>query len=352
MFAVLMVASAAVAEETAETASAESAGKDAAAQSEKAAPKATFTTLPLCRLVEGEAYARSVGASEWSVAEEGRFYPLGTSFRTAGDGRLIVFFGPESSATISGEAEFATRAQALGERSRTVVLMRGTVELKLADNLPDGAFCVSAPGFVVKNLAGESRYVYEDKGDGDRVTVTCKTGKLGVSGRHFEIPAMHPADEVVIRTSHDQLSTFLYGTSGDYAVKLDKDVRVKEEIGDDGQTKQSTERQFAEFRLSPATKVIINRSVSAVGGRMSAFITAYDAAGERMGEGIRVCEGRSEINAGELVDKAKLGGEELAKRAAEATETTTDAEAEKASSGEENSEEKASENKKEEKEEE
>jgi len=306
-------------------------------------PQVKFMTLPLCRRIEGTVFVRPFGAQEWTPASEGRFYPLGTSFRTEGKSRLTVAFANDSSASISGDAEFGTRQQPLGVPSRTIVLVRGVLELKLAENLPEGAFFVTAPGFVVKNPAGESRYVYEDLGDGDKVTVSCKTGSLGIEGRHFEIPAMRSANTVVIRTSRDLLSTFLNGTSGDYTVKLDKNLRLKEEIGNDGTMKRTEERGFAEFRLSPATKVIINRSVPAIGERMSAFIMAFDAAGERVGEGITVCEGRAEINGGDLVVKEKLDGNELAKRAAEATETTAAAEAEETTSEESVSEEKNSE---------
>ncbi len=323
VFSLLFVASAALAEEE-DVAAEASEAMPAVAQPEKAAQKATFMTLPLCRRVEGEAFVRPFGAKEWTPAEEGHFYPLGTAFRTTaeGKGRLTISFSSGASAFISNDAEFSTRAQKLGVASRTIVLGRGVLELKLPDNLPEGAFVITAPGFVVKNPAGESRYVFEDMGDGDKVTVSCKTGSLGIEGRHFEIPTMRSANTVVIRTSRDMLSTFLYGMSGDYTVKLDKNLRMKEEIGDDGQMKRTEEREFAEFRLSPATKVVINRSVPAIGERMSAFIMAFDAAGELQGEGISVCEGRAEINRGDLVNKEKLSESELAKRAAEATETT------------------------------
>ena len=281
---------------------------------------AAFTTLPLCRLVEGQVEARRPG-EEWADAEEGKFYPLGTAYRTGKEGRLVVAFGNDSDVSLPSESEFGTRPQTIGRSSRTVVLVRGTLQVKLADNLPEGAFFVTAPGFVVKNPAGESRYAYEDKGDGDQVTVRCVTGALGVEGRHFEISAMHPADEVVIRTSRDQLSTFLYGTSGDYVVKLDQGVRPKDEIGDDGQVKTVVEKATTEFRLSPKTKIVINRMVPAIGERMSVHTMAFDAAGERKSE-CSFCEGRAEINSGELVAKERVDSEELAKKAAEAAETT------------------------------
>lgn len=299
-------------------------GEQPAAESavsvKKGSARSSFTTLPLCRLVEGAAEARRPGG-DWTEAEEGKFYPLGTAYRTGKGGRLVVAFGPESDVSLPPESEFGTRPQPLGHASRTVVLVRGMLQVKLADNLPEGVFFVTAPGFIVKNPAGESRYVYEDKGDGDQVTVRCITGSLGVEGRHFEILSMHPADEVVVRTSRDNLSTFLYGTSGDYIVKLDQGVRQKDEIGDDGQIKKVMEKATTEFRLSPKTKIVINRMVPAIGERMSVHTMAFDAAGERKSE-CSFCEGRAEINSGEMVAKEKVDSEELAKKAAEAAETT------------------------------
>ena len=302
-----------------------------------------FTTLPLCLRVEGEAQVR-LPKGEWTDAEEGKFYPLGTSYRAGKKSRLVVSFGRESSASIEDGAEFGTRPQALGEKTRTVVLVRGTVDFKLADNLPEGMFFVAAPGFVVKNPAGESKIVYEDVGDGDKATVRCVTGSLGVEGRHFAIPVMRAANEVVIRTSHDHLSTILYGTSGDYAVRLDQGVCEQDDIDDNGQKVSKVEKRETEWRLSPTTKVVINRSVPAIGERMSVHTMAFDAAGELKSE-CSFCEGRAEVNSGELVAKEKMSEEDLAKRAAEATETTeaTDAEggesapAEKSSDSENNS---------------
>ena len=283
-----------------------------------------FTALPLCLRIEGEAQVR-LPNGEWTPAEEGKFYPLGTSYRTKKDEQLVLAFGPESKVEIKGDAAFGTRSQPLETKTRTVSLMYGTLEFKLASNLPEGAFVVSAPGFVVKNPAGGSRIAYETTGDGDKAVVRCVTGSLGVEGRHFNIPVMRAANEVVIRTTHDHLSTILYGTSGDYAVKLDQGLCEKADIDDNGQQTSKVEKSESEWRLSPKTKVIINRSVPAIGKRMSVHTMAFDAAGERKSE-FCFCEGRSELSSGELVPREAADSEELAKRAAEASETT-DAEA-------------------------
>ena len=284
------------------------------------APARMFKTLPLCRRIEGRASVRKAGG-EWEPAIEGRFYPFGTSFRAEEKGTISVSFGINSIATIRNGDEFATRPQGLEVKSRTIVLVRGTIEMKLPDNLPEGAFVITAPGFVIKNPAGESIVTYADKGDGDEATVLCRTGSLAIDGRHFSIPAMRAADEVKIRTSHDHLFTALYGTSGNYIVKLDQGMCTHEDINDDGERTVTVEQGFLDWHLSPRTKVVINRSVPAIGERMSVHTMTFDAAGMIQNERA-FSEGRAEVNSGELVIKQTVSGEELAKKAEELTETT------------------------------
>jgi len=285
-----------------------------------------YTTLPLCRRVVGSAEVRLPGG-EWMAAEEGKFYPFGTSYRASASGTATIAFGPGATVTIEKGAEFGTRNQPVGEKSRTIFLVRGTVALKLPDNLVEGAFFVTAPGFSVKNPAGESVLTYEDKGDGDEAVLRCVTGSMGVEGRHFDIPSMHAANELRIRSTRDHLVTILYGTSGDYVVKLDQGQRFREEFDDEGKMKTTVEKGLREWHLTPFTKIHITRSVPAIGERMSVHTMAFDASGERKSE-CYFSEGRAEVNSGELVASDKVSGEELAKRAAEVTETTKAADAE------------------------
>ena len=329
-FAAALLAATAFAQEEEATEAADSA-TDEVAVPKAAAPAAVFSALPYCRFADGTAEVLAPGSEGWAPIEEGRFYPLGSSYRTKAGGKLVLAFGIDSTATISGESSFGTRVQQIGEQTRCIVLAYGTVELALASNLREGAFFVTAPGFTVKNPAGESKFVYESVGDGDKATVRCVTGSLSIDGQHFSIPAMRAADEVVIRTSHDHLVTFLYGTSGDYVVRLDQGVLARDEIGDDGQVVPTVEKKTTDWHLSPKTKVIISRCLPSIGERMSVHTMAFDAAGERQSE-CYFCEGRAEINSGELVAKEKLTGEELARRAAEAT-TETSADADESDSG-------------------
>ena len=283
------------------------------------APMRVFAALPLCRHIEGGASVRAAGG-EWKPAAEGKFYPLGTSFRAEEGGTLSVEFGPGACVTVADGSAFGTRPQALGEKSRTLVLSRGTIALKLPDNLPEGAFFVVAPCFTVRNPAGESTITYTEKGDGDETVILCRTGSLAVDGRHFAIPAMGAADEVKIRASHDNLFTSLYGVGGNYVVRLDQGMCTREDITDEGERKTVVEKGSLDWHLSPRTKVVINRSVPAVGARMSVHTMTFDAAGVLQNERA-FSEGRAEVNSGELVVKT-VDGEELAKKAAALTETT------------------------------
>jgi len=96
---------------------------------------------------------------------------------------------------------------------------------------------------------------------------------------------------------------------------------------------EAVEKGVKEWHLSPKTRVVINRSLPSIGERMSVHTMAFDAAGSLKSE-CSFCEGRAEVNSGELVAKDKIDGEELAKRAAEATETTEATDDEEATAAE------------------
>jgi hypothetical protein len=337
-FSAALVAGALVAQE--ETASGEetSAGEVVAVAAKKSAAAASFfTALPLCRLAEGVAEI-CLPNGQWKKAEEGRFYPFGTSYRTQDGGILEVQFGPECVAKISGRANFSTAAQPISVKSRKIELGEGVLELSLAANLPEGAFFITAPGFLVKNPAGKSKFDCRLTGDGQVVVARCVTGSFAVEGRHFTIAKMRAADEFKLRGTHDNLETILYGTSGDYVVTLDVGMVFENVVADDGSAKRVAKKKNLEWNLSPDTKIRIQRMLPAVGERMSVDVTTWDAAGEKK-NWWTYSEGRAEVNSGEQVAAPKTDSEELAKRAAEATETTAaDVEEESSSNDSESSE--------------
>ena len=299
-------------------------GEESEAKGEK--PKAVkvslekpFFLMPMCRMLEGEGEVMRPGASDWVAVEEGRYYPLGCAYRTVGaNSRLVIKFGEGSEVSLSGGASFATIRKELSDRSRVIALDGGSVTVKLPRGLGPGMFTVTAPGFSVENLEGESRYTYRRTGVGDEAIVRCVTGAMAIKGRHFEIAKVSVANELRIRSSQDHLFTGLYGNSGDIIVKLDQGlVSVM-----DFETKESTdEHRYLDWHLSPKTAVRIHRAMPEIGERMSVTVMTFDTKGELQNR-CSFAEGRSEINTGEegagVLEKRD---EAAAKKAAEAAET-------------------------------
>ena len=263
-----------------------------------------FTALFRCVRAEGAVQVLKPGASEWVAAEEGRFYPLGAALRTvpeAGSACLAEFaFGPASSLKMTSPAEVATRPIEIGGATRTVELRSGRVQLNLPRTLKDGLFFVSAPFFTCSNLAGESLFDYQRLADGDEAVVRCVTGTMTLEGRHYRIARMAAANQVRIRSTGDDLYSWLRGESGDSKVK-----EVKRTL---------------EFTLSPRCAVKIFRRRSPVGGNMLVSTMTIDATGEIKNR-CAFAEGRANVNSGELViaptavadlekEKAKTASEE------------------------------------------
>ena len=290
----------------------------------KSEPK-FFYTLPKAEKLDGSADVLKPGARDWEAAVEGRFYPLGSVFRTVGAStRFTVALGRDCTVSIVGEASFGTRGQGLGIKSRAILLKGGVVTVDLPRNLPEGLFFVDAPGFTVVNPAGKSTYRYAKTGDGDKATIRCVTGSLSIEGLHFKILSMRAANEVSIQTSQDALFTGIYGTRGDYICKLDQGtVKIR-----DVETGEShTEQKFLEWKVSPQTAVRIQRAVPEIGENMAVTIMTFDAAGNLKNR-CAFAENRFEVNSGELAPNDKNSQSELEKKAAEATAETTAVETE------------------------
>ena len=282
---------------------------------------ATFTkpfyTLPVCGKIEGRAEVRINGSQDWVPVEDGRYYPLGSAYRTSGvNAKLTVSLGTAARVEIAGDASFSTRPQGLAEATRTLVLDSGTIDLILPRNFKEGLLTITAPGFVVENPNGESRYTYRRTNDGDEATVRCVTGALQIKGPHFKFPALHAANEVKITTSQDQLFTGLYGVSGDYAVILDQGLVQHKDL----ETQETKiESASLEWKLSPLTAARIHRAKPALGEKLAVTVMTFDASG-KLKNRRAFTEGRFEINTGEQGPTTKAERADLEKRAAEAAQ--------------------------------
>lgn len=308
---------------TAESSEEDEAGEE---ESEVAKPKKDkgaahiLKTLPFCHRLEGKAEILKPGAQAWSPVEEGKFYPLGSSFRTTDSTSILqIQFGDAEDLSVEIRAcpsSFSTRFQQIGEKSRTISLQSGVVTVKLPRNLPDGTFAVATPTFEVKNLKGMSRYAYTRNSDGDVTQIRCLTGSLAIEGRNFFFPEVKTACEVKIRSSQDQLFTGLYGNRGDSMVRLDQGER---RVKDYSTGEMVTEKKPLEWKLSPKTAVRIHRALPDIGERMSVTVMTFDASGALRNR-CAFAEGRSEVNTGELAPVNNQTNDDAAKKAAEAAE--------------------------------
>lgn len=273
-------------------------------------------TLPFCYRLEGKAEVLKPGSTAWSAVEEGKFYPLGSAFRTLDNTSTVqIQFGDSEDVSVEIKdyvSTFTTRYQPLGEKTRAISLQGGVVTVKTPRNMPDGAFTISTPGFEVKNLKGMSRYAYTRTVDGEVAQIRCLTGTLAIEGRNFFFPEVKTACEVKIRTSQDQLFTGLYGNRGDSIVRLDQgEKRVKDFAT--GET--NIEKKPLEWKLSPKTAVRIHRAIPDIGERMSVTVMTFDATGALRNR-CAFTEGCCEVNTGELGPVAAEAKEDAAKKAA------------------------------------
>ena len=303
-------------------------------------PEKFFFPLVRCRLIEGcSVKVQKPRAVGWAAAEEGRYYPLGSSFRVeAADGaaaKAEFAFGGKVTVKATNAVEFATEEIEIGAQSRTVLLKRGRLLLDLPRTLPDGLFMVKAPYFACMNLAGESTFDYVLTGDGDEAVVRCVTGSMAVEGSHYKIARMGAANQVRIRTTKDDLFTSLRGESGDYVVTLDQGL-VQDKNFETGEVKDVP--KSLDFSLSPQCAIKIFRRKAATAGRMIVSTMTFNPAGDILNR-CAFAENRANVNSGELVVPDSIPLTEKEKESkdadAEAVENVDAAPAEPANAAEE-----------------
>ena len=261
---------------------------------------------------------------EFVSAVEGKFYPNGSVFRVSSAAEAAVFeFGPETLVTVKGDAEFGTREIAIGEKGRTMTMVRGAVSVSLPRTMPTGLFTVAYPNFTAKDLAGESNHELVPSGDGDEAVVHVITGMLALEGAHYKVARMSAADRVRIRTTGGSLFTSLRGEAGDYKVTLDKGIAA---YRDPLSGEEKDQVRSMDYSLTPQCAIKIFRKRSQVGGRVAVSVMTFDAAGE-MRNRYTFAEGTPKVNFGEEVVrvqdisfKTKSDGAKDAKKKAEPAE--------------------------------
>lgn len=287
--------------------------------------KQYFTTLPLCRYIDGKAEVRKPGATEWEPMVEQTYYPLGTTFRAGTDSKVTIMLGKECSVKFENGSSVGTLFQPIFDaegkviKSRTLILKNGLISVRVPSIMPAGMLNITCEAFTIKNIAGEIKAEYEDTGDGSKAKIRCVTGGMEIEGRHFHAKDMHAADEVQIRTSDDLLFTELYDTSGDYRVTLDQGVALEMDL--ETQEYKEIEKSL-DWKMTTKSSVRIFRMVPEIGEKLSVSVMTFDAAGN-MKNRCAFTEKLATVNSGELVvAEEKSNEDEAAKLAAEATEDT------------------------------
>lgn len=287
--------------------------------------KQYFTTLPMCRYIDGKAEVLKPASSKWEPMIEQTYYPLGTIFRAGDKSKVTLMLGKESSVKIENGSSVGTLFQPIFDaegkviKSRTLILKGGAVSIRVPATMPAGMLNLTCKAFTVKNIAGEVKAEYEETGDGSKAKIRCVTGGMEIEGRHFLAKEMHAADEIMIRTSDDLLFTDLYDTSGDYLVSLDQGVALEMDL--ETQEHKEVEKKL-DWKMTTKSSVRIFRMVPEVGEKLSVSIMTFDAAGN-MKNRCAFAEKVATVNSGELVvADEKSNEDEAAKLAAEATEDT------------------------------
>ena len=280
-----------------------------------------FYPLIRCREVRGTVQVLRPRTEDWVDAEEGRYYPLGSIVRV-GDGKVPAWtmfeFGDKSSLVAGDGVEFSTKEIKIGDLTRTLVLRKGRVDIKLPLQLKEGFFSVEAPNFKCENLAGESRFDYSAADDGDEAVVRCVTGSMALSGKHFKFPRLVAANQLRITTTGKGLFSLIKGESGDCKAQLDQGL-VAERNFDTGDLVEK--QKSLDFTLSPQCVIKIFRAKSSVGGRTVVSMMTFGSTGD-MKNRIAFAEGRSNVNSGELVVSTKVAEADKAAKSSRADEET------------------------------
>jgi hypothetical protein len=328
------------AEDAAEAAAPEE-GKEASAEVAAEKNFNPFTNLVRCQLANGNVEVRLPGG-DWQAIRKGKYYPLGSSFRTRNQvegiaGEAIIAFGPVSTVTLRGEAAITTKEIEIGAPSREMTVDYGNISISLPRTLKDGLFKVNTSAFEVFNMAGESIFTrtIDAAGDGDETVVRVVTGAIALNGRHYKIERMGAANQLRIRSTADELFTSLRGESGDFLIKLDQGVihQIKDfETGE----KVAVDVNL-DFQMSPQCVIKIWRSKAEVGGRVVVSTMTFNANGDLVNRRV-FAEKRTEVNSGELVIAPESESEAEKKVKDAETENTETIEAEEKKSEDSNSE--------------
>ena len=273
-----------------------------------------FDLLVRAVVVRGAVEVMNPDVGTFAPAQRNKAYPLGSVFRTGGDGSAVLAFSATERVELLANTEVVAAVAEKDPKARSVRLSAGKIKTALKDTLLDGQFSVETPNATCKNMAGRANITLTMEGENENFQIAVITGQVRLEGPQYTVEALRAANTVNVLTSPGRSLSRLTSVSGDYKITLDN----------------GTEEAVV-YDMSPKALVKIWREVAAVGGRMVVSTLVVSPTGTARHRFVYV-EGRENIRTGELVEPSIELEPELAallkvdekKPAEQATETGDD----------------------------
>ena len=243
-----------------------------------------FDLLVRAVVVRGAVEVMNPDVGSFAPAQKNKAYPLGSVFRTGGDGTAVLSFSATERIELLANTEVIAVAAEQNPKARSVRLTAGKIKTSLRDTLLDGQFSVETPNASCKNMAGRANISLNMDGENEEFQVAVITGLVRLEGPQYTIEALRAANTVNVMTSAGRSLSRLTSVSGDYKITLDNGTA-----------------EPVIYDMSPKALVKIWREVAAIGGRMVVSTLVVSPTGTARHRFAYV-EGRENIRTGELVE--------------------------------------------------
>ena len=272
---------------------AELAGLVLVAEQDEGKEEKGFDLLVRTMLVRGVAEVSNPDVGTFAPMTKNKAYPLGSVFRTGGDGAAVVVFSATESVQMFENTEIVVMADKDNPKARCVQLVSGRVKTFLKDNLLEGLFSVVTPHAVCENMAGRADLSLAMDGENEVFQIATITGAIRVKGPQYTIEALRAANTVNVLTSPGCALSHLTSVKGDFKITLDNGME-----------------EPVVYEMSPKAVVKIWREAAPVGGRMvvaALVVSPTGTARHRFAYAV----GRAELVTGEQADLSAEQDQEL-----------------------------------------
>lgn len=253
-----------------------------------------FTRLVRVTNMQGACEVKTPDNGSFELAQQEKYYPMGTIFRTGTSSSVILLFSANDFVKLEENSEVTIISPEGKADARVAQLSQGHISTTLRDNLAEGLFAVSTPNSVCRNVSGRGVFKLIKTSEFELFHVATITGAMRVEGPQYTIAALRAANTLEIQTAPDRSLSRLTSVSGDFAISL--------ENGTDSPVT---------FGMTPKAVVKIWRENAPVGGRSIISTLVVSPTGIARHRFV-YAEGRSVLTTGEMISP-----EEVARKEAE-----------------------------------